>query len=60
MGHRDLWEQILWERGRAGDDVQIRWVPSHSWVAGNQGADRLVEEGAEVQPNNAGSASNAH
>ena len=25
VGHRDLWEQILWERERAGDELQIRW-----------------------------------
>ena len=29
VGHRDLWEQILWERERAGDQVQLCWIPSH-------------------------------
>ena len=32
MGYRDLWEQMLWECERAGDELQIRWVPSHLGV----------------------------
>ena len=52
VGHRDPWEQILWERERAGDQVQVRWIPSHPGVPGNHGADALAAEGRRQHPNN--------
>ena len=55
MGHRDLLEQILWERERAGECVQLRWIPSDLWVPGNQGADSLAEQGRQQHPNNGSS-----
>ena len=52
VGHRDLWEAILWLRESAGGDVQLRWVPSHLAVPGNEAADALAERGRELHPNN--------
>ena len=52
MGHRDLWEQILWERERAGEELQVHWVPSHLGVHGNHQADALAEEGRQMHPHN--------
>ena len=52
VGHRDLWERILWERERVGDNLLIRWVPSFLGVQGNMGADRMVELRRESHPNN--------
>ena len=28
-GHRELWEQILWQSETAGDEAQMRRLPSH-------------------------------
>ena len=52
VGHRDLWEQILWERERAGLALQVHEVPSHLGVEGNVGADQLAEQGRQSHPNN--------
>ena len=52
VGHRDLWEAILWLRESAGGDVRLRWVPSHLAVPGNEAADALAERGRELHPNN--------
>ena len=52
VDHRDLWEQILWLRGEAGDLLQVQWVPSHLGAKGNEGADVLAEKGREMHPNN--------
>ena len=52
VGHRDLWEQILWLPGEAGDLLQVRWMPSHLGVKGNEGADVLAERGRGLHPNN--------
>ena len=52
VGHRDLWETILWERERAGDELQIHWIPSHLGVQGNEEADALAEAGRMSHPNN--------
>ena len=52
VGHRDLWEHIDWLRGEAGDKLQVRWVPSHLGVAGNEAADELAGQGRELHPNN--------
>ena len=52
VGHRDLWEQILREWERAGEQVQLRWNPSPSGVSGNHGADALAEQGRGQHPNN--------
>ena len=41
--HRDLWEQILWERERAGAQLLIRRVPSHLGVETNVRAAQLAE-----------------
>ena len=50
MGHKDLWEQILWEQERVGMTLQIHWVPSHLGVEGNVGTDRLAEHGRPSHP----------
>ena len=52
VGHRDLWEQILWERERVGDDLQVHLVPSHLGVHGNHKADVQAEEGRRMHPHN--------
>ena len=52
VGHRDLWEQILWGRERAGEYVQFLWVPSHLGMSGSHGADALAETGRQQHPNN--------
>ena len=52
VGHRDLWEAILWLRESAGGDVRLRWVPSHLAVPGNEAADALAERGRELHLNN--------
>ena len=52
VGHRDLWEQILWLCGEAGDLLQVRCVPSHLGAKGNEGADVPAEKGREMHPNN--------
>ena len=52
VGHRDLWETILWERERAGDELQIHWILSHLGVQGNDEADALAEAGRLSHPNN--------
>ena len=50
--HRDLWEQILWLHEGAGELLQIRWVPSHLKVEGNEGANKLARLGRHKHPNN--------
>ena len=52
VGHRDLWEEILWERERSGGALQVHWVPSHLGVHGNHQADALAEEGRRMHPHN--------
>ena len=52
VGHRDRWEQILWPRQQAGDQVQIKWVPLHPGVRGNGGADEMAWLGRLKHPNN--------
>ena len=52
VGHRDLWEHIFWLREGAGDLLQLRWVPSHLNVEGNEEADALACQGREQHPNN--------
>ena len=52
VGHRDLWEQILWLPGEAGDLLQVRWVPSHLGAQGNEGANVVAERGRVLHPNN--------
>ena len=47
-----MWEAILWEREKAGEQVQIHWVPSHLGVQGNNEADALVEVGRQLHPDN--------
>ena len=49
VGHRDLWEAILWLRELGGGDVQLlRWVPSHL----NDEANTLASMGRQLHPNN--------
>ena len=48
VGHRDLWEAILRESGGGG--VQLRWVPSHLNIHGNNGADTLASLGRRLHP----------
>ena len=43
--HRELWMSVLAERELAGDRLQVRWVPSHLGVAGNEEADKMAEQG---------------
>ena len=52
VGHRDLWEQIDLLRGMGGEQLQVRWVPSHLNVEGNEAADELAGKGRELHPNN--------
>ena len=52
VGHRDLWEHIDWLRGEAGDKLQVRWVPSHLGVTGNEAADELAGQGRELHAYN--------
>ena len=52
VGHGDLWEAIFELREFGGAKVRVEWTPSHIWVAGNEGADRLAEEGRLQHPNN--------
>ena len=40
-----MWEQILWLREQAGEQVQLRWVPSHLDVKGNEHLDDLALQG---------------
>ena len=51
-GHRDFWEQILYLQEMGGAQVQLRWVPSHLRVQGNEEADRLAAMGRGLHPNN--------
>ena len=52
VGHGDLWETILWERERAGEQVQLRWIPSHLGIKGNEEADALAKAGRCLHPHN--------
>ena len=53
--HKVLWMAVLAERGLEGDRLQVRWVPSHLGVAGNEEADKLAEQGRLRHPYNEGS-----
>ena len=35
-----------------GEQLQVRWVPSHLDVEGNEAADELAGKGREMHPNN--------
>ena len=50
--HKELWMAVLAERELAGDRLQVRWVPSHLGVAGNEEADQLAEQGRLLHPYN--------
>ena len=50
--HKDLWIAVLAERELAGDRLQVRWVPSHLGVVGNEHADQLAEQGRLLHPYN--------
>ena len=52
VGHKDLWEPILWLWEQAGALVQLHWVPSHFNMQGNKGADALARVGGKGHPNN--------
>ena len=52
MEHRELWMSVLVERELAGDRLQVRWVPSHLGVAGNEEADKMAEQGRLRHPYN--------
>ena len=52
VGHRDLWEHILWLCDEAGELLQLKWVPSDLYVEGsnvegNEAADELTGQGRE-------------
>ena len=46
------WEHILWPREGPGNDVQIKWVPPHLNVEGNDRADELARQGRKEHPIN--------
>ena len=52
--HKDLWSYsaVLAERELAGDRLQVRWVPSHLGVVGNEQADQLAGQGRLLHPYN--------
>ena len=50
--HKELWMAVLAERELAGDRLQVRWVPSHLRVAGNEEADTMAEQGRLQHPYN--------
>ena len=50
--HKDLWIAVLAERELAGDRLQVRWVPSHLGVEGNEQADQLAGQGRLLHPYN--------
>ena len=52
MERRELWMAVLAERELAGDRLQVRWVPSHLGVAGNEEADKMAERGRLQHPYN--------
>ena len=52
VGHRDLWEQIDLLRRMGREQLQVRWVPSHLDVEGNEAADELAGKDRELHPNN--------
>ena len=52
VGHRDLWDHILWLRGGEGGLQQLRWVPAHVNVPEHEAADELAEKGTDLHPNN--------
>ena len=47
MGHRNLWEHVLWLQEGAGDLLQLRWVLSYLNVEGGEEADALACQGRE-------------
>ena len=53
--HKELWIAVLAERELAGDRLQVRWVPSHLGVVGNEEADKMAEQGRLQHPYNEGS-----
>ena len=50
--HKYPWIAVLAERELAGDRLQVRWVPSHLGVEGNEQADQLAEQGRLLHPYN--------
>ena len=48
--HRDLWEQLIALTSGRSHPVPYQHVPSHIGVPGNEGADRLAEEGRMQHP----------
>ena len=48
--HRDLWEQLIALTSGSSHPVTYQHVPSHIGVPGNEGADRLAEEGRMQHP----------
>ena len=52
MEHKDLWSAVLAERELAGDRLQVRRVPYHLGVVGNEQADQLAEQGRLLHPYN--------
>ena len=52
VGHRDLCEQIDLLQRMWGEQLQVRLVPSHLDVEGNEAADELAGKGRGLHPNN--------
>ena len=52
MGHRDLWESVLFSKRMLPEFLSFQWVSSHVGLEGNEGADLLAERGRLQHPFN--------
>ena len=52
VGHRDMWEAILKRREKGHTHIGVPLTPSHLGVKGNDGADKMTQQGGKAQPHN--------